>query len=525
MKRLPKKLIKKLKKYTLHVGEIQSPIKTFTIEKENLLEVIRLIKAHDARFITMVGTDERKQDREFGLYYVFAFDERHSLITIHIQISVTDTTFPSVTNLIANCNWYEREVHDLLGLKPKGHPNLSSLILHDDWPDGFYPLRKDYPLKQKLHPESSQNWFQTKYEGEGITEIPVGPIHAGIIEPGHFSFGVAGDLILHLDAQLFFKHRGVEKRAERMTLEEGLLLAERICGMCTASHAVAYSLAIEEMSKTEVPRRAQMLRMIYLELERLYNHIGDIGDICSGAGFHVGTSHGARLKESLHQLNEQITGNRFLRGAIALGGVRQDLVSHELDYLDIELTDIRRDFREVINIILDHEITIERMTSTGILSNQTAKGLEVVGPAGRASGRNIDVRKSHPYLLYNQFDFTLPTYERGDVLARVKVRIDEVFNSFELILQLINELEDGPIQTAIGKIEAFSYTVSMTESALGENAHWIMVNEQGTIERYRIRSAAYNNWQALPTSVEGNILPDFPIINKSFELCYACCDR
>lgn len=525
MKNINEILKNKLKDHLLHTRKSSSDMPSYTVDKHKLGEVISILKENDARFITMVGTDERANENYFGLYYVFAFDQTAELVTIHIDIEEEDSSFPSVTNLLPNCNWYEREVHDLLGLIPEGHPQLAALILHDDWPEGAYPLRKDYSLEQMQRREESQNWFQTEYIGEGITEIPVGPIHAGIIEPGHFSFGVAGDAILHLDAQLFFKHRGLEKRSEGMTLQEGVLLAERICGMCAVSHAVAYSMAIEKMSDTKVPLRAQQLRMIYLELERLYNHIGDIGDICSGAGFHIGTSHGARLKECLHQLNEQLVGNRFLRGTICLGGVSVDLAAHELDYLRNRLMEIRWDFRDVINIILDHEITTERMKTTGILPKRIAESLEVVGPAGRASGREIDVRKSHPYLQYKQFDFSVPTYKNGDVLARFQVRIDEVFTSFELILQLIEFLEEGDIATEIGFIKPFSFAVGMTESALGENVHWLMVNDAQTIERYRIRSAAYHNWQAVPASVKGNIVPDFPIINKSFELCYACCDR
>src|SRR5699024_2260669 len=216
---------------------------------------------------------------------------------------------------------------------------------------------------------------------------------------------------------------------------------------------------------------------------------------------------------------------RFLRGAVTVGGIRRDPLSREINYLASGLRKIRRDFHEIINIILDHEITVERMTTTGILTSETTEELEVVGPAARASGRNIDVRKSHPYLLYDEFNFTVPSFEQGDVLARVQVRIEEIFESFSLISQLIDALENGPIKTEVDTIKPFSVGIGITESALGENVHWIMVNEQGTIERYRIRSAAYNNWQAVPTTVKGNIVPDFPIINKSFELCYSCCDR
>lgn len=340
---------------------------TYMTSKENLVSLCQYIYNNNSRFITMVGTDEREMNDYFSLYYVFAFDQKGIFVTVQTTIQENDPTFPSVTKEIPVCDWYEREVYDLLGLEPIDHPNLHSLILHDNWPEGHYPLRKDYNLKEKQPYEKSQDWFATQYEGEGITKIPVGPIHAGIIEPGHFLFGVAGDVILNLDAQLFFKHRGLEKSSENLSLTEGVLLAERICGNCSLSHAVSYCLAIEQLTETIVPKRAQKLRMIYLELERLYNHIGDIGDLCSGAGFHLGANHGARLKEYVHQLNEQIVGHRFLRGTVTLGGVRQDPRDYELTFLRSRLSRIRHDFLEVVQLILDHEITVERMTNTGIL--------------------------------------------------------------------------------------------------------------------------------------------------------------
>jgi|SRR5690625_3541243 len=496
-----------------------------TIAKENILKVIQQLKHLNGRLLTMVGNDERELVDSFNLYYVFAFDQEQSLITVKLSISEEDPSFPSVTNKYPAFNWYEREVHDLLGLKPVGHPDDQPLLLLQSWPKGNYPLRKDYPVDRMQEHIEAQDWFTTTYEGEAVTQVPVGPIHAGIIEPGHFRFGVAGDMILHLDAQLFFKHRGLEKKTEGKSLTDTLFIAERICGMCTVSHAVAYAQAVEQITGTIVPRRAVYLRMLYLELERLYNHIGDIGDICSGAGFHFGTVQGARLKEQLQQLNEQVTGHRFLRGVIALGGVRRELKKHEADYIHTKLTNIKRDFRELINIILDHEITLDRMATTGYLTNEMANDYEVVGPAARASGRKVDIRKSHPYLAYDQLTFDIPLQEKGDVLSRVNLRIDEVFISFSLIQQILEKLPNGDLMAKLGNVKPYKIGLGWTESALGENVHWVMTGPDATIYRYRIRSAAYSNWPAVPQTVVGNIVPDFPIINKSFELCYACCDR
>lgn len=494
------------------------------VTKEHLPTVCRYLTTLGGRLLTMAGTDERGLNGQFGLYYVFAFDHEHGFVTLRADVEEADPVYPSVTPELAACDWYEREVHDLLGLQPLGHPNPAPLVVHGDWPEGHYPLRKDYPAPQKQPRVAEQDVFTT-YEGEGVTQVPVGPIHAGIIEPGHFRFGVAGDTILHLDAQLFYKHRGLEKVSEGMPLEQALFLAERICGVCALSHAIAFAQAAEQIAQTDIPPRARYLRTLFLELERLYNHIGDVGNICAGAGFHFGTSHGARLKEELQQLNEQVAGHRYLRGVAALGGVRRDVGEDELNRLRRALPRIEQEFRELTETILNHEIVLDRMATTGRLSLELADRLEVVGPAARAAGRTVDIRKSHPYLLYDQLPFTVPTYSDGDVLARVRVRIDEAFQSFAMLRQLIEEIPSGPIVTAIGTIPAHEWGIGWTESPRGENVHWLMTGPDGTVYRYRVRSAAYSNWPAVPHTVPGNIVPDFPLINKSFELCYACCDR
>src|SRR5690625_3699675 len=404
MSKFFQQVIESLKYYVKTHNDFKNYL-SLTIDKKHIPEVCQYFKKVNGRLLTMVGNDERELNGNFKLYYVFAFNIVQTIIIVEVAVTKAEPTFPAVTKELQAFNWYEREVHDLLELKPLGHPVDKPLLLLQSWPEGNYPLRKDYPVDLKQEHIKAQDWFLTSYEGEAVTQVPVGPIHAGIIEPGHFRFGVSGDMILHLDAQLFFKHRGLEKRAEGKSLTDVLFIAERICGMCATSHAVAYAQAIEQLTNTTIPKRATYLRMLYLELERLYNHIGDIGDICSGAGFHFGTVQGARLKEELQQLNEQVTGHRFLRGTIALGGVRQNLKKHEAAYIHTKLTDIKKDFRELTNIMLDHEITLDRMATTGYLTKEVADEYEVVGPAARASGRNIDMRKSHPYLAYDQLTF------------------------------------------------------------------------------------------------------------------------
>ncbi|MFB9760399.1 hydrogenase large subunit [Ectobacillus funiculus] len=524
-KQLISKIKKKLGNKVLSMNANSPNVTVILVEKVDLPAVCRfLCKEKGARLFTMVGSDERDISGSFALYYVFSFDQTPHFITVKTLIHEVDPTFPTVAIDLPAANWYEREVKDLLGLRPQGHPDPRPLVLHGDWPEKLHPLRREFPADLHVPRVQSREAFMP-YESEDVTEVPVGPIHAGIIEPGHFRFGAVGDTVLHLDARLFYTHRGLEKASEGMPLRKALFLAERICGVCALSHAVSFAQAVENAGQIEVPDRAKYLRTLFLELERLYNHIGDVGNVCAGFGFAVGVSQGSLLKEKLLQLNERIVGHRYLRGVVDLGGMRMDVTPD--DCLDIQTTlkKIETEFKELMDILLFHDISVNRMATTGVLTLQQVNDLEVVGIAARASGRNIDVRRDQPYAAYDRVHFDVPIYEEGDVLARVRVRIEEVFQSVSIVQQVLEQLPTGNIVTSIPELQPYQWAMGWAESPRGETVHWLMTGQNQTVYRYRIRSATYNNWPAVPLAVKGNIVPDFPLINKSFELCYACCDR
>jgi Ni,Fe-hydrogenase III large subunit/Ni,Fe-hydrogenase III component G len=478
------------------------------------------------RLATMVGEDDRAQTGTFRLTYLFALPERR-WCSVEAAVDPACPSFPSVTPQVVAAHWYEREVHDLLGLTPVGHPDPRRLVMHDDWPDDVFPLRKDFdPTVPVPRVEREPHRFHDLH-GEGIVEIPVGPIHAGVIEPGHFRFAAVGEVVLHLETRLFYTHRGIEKLAEGKPAAHVLQLAERICGACSLSHAVAYCQALETIAGVEAPPRAAAVRTVFLELERLYNHIGDLGNICAGIGFAVGASYGAKLKDDLQRLNERLTGNRFLRGVCRLGGVRRDLSAEGRRDLDATLTWIAREYGEFIAVLLGSETAVERLTNTGRLSRETARALGVVGVAARASGLDLDCRRDHPYAYYDRLSESIPVPVRAecDVKARALVRMDEVLVSFAVIRQVLAALPGGPLAVEVGPLPPHRAAFSATESPRGENLHWVRTGADGTIDRYRVRSASYPNWPAVAASVPGNMVPDFPLINKSFELCYACLDR
>ncbi|MEZ4568741.1 MAG: NADH-quinone oxidoreductase subunit C [Thermomicrobiales bacterium] len=256
-----------------------------------------IVSELDARLAFMVGEDDRSNSGHYRLSYVFA-PASGGWMTLETLVEPAEASFPSITPLVPAAHWYEREVQDMFGLTPAGHPDPRRLVLHDDWPEGVHPLRKDFDPSLPVPRVEREPYRFHSLHGEGFVEIPVGPIHAGVIEPGHFRFAAVGEAVFHLETRLFYTHRGIEKLVEGKAVGHALQIAERICGACSCSHAVAYAQAIERIAGVEAPPKAAALRTIYLELERLYNHLGDLGNICAGVGFSVGASFGARLRKT-----------------------------------------------------------------------------------------------------------------------------------------------------------------------------------------------------------------------------------
>jgi Ni,Fe-hydrogenase III large subunit/Ni,Fe-hydrogenase III component G len=472
---------------------------------------------------TMVGLDDRSRAGAFRLIYIFGIGRQW--VSVETAIDPAHPHFPAVTTAIPAAHWYEREVRDMLGLVPDGHPDPRRLVLHDDWPEGVHPLRKDFDPAVPVPRSDAHHHRFHHLHGDGIVEIPVGPIHAGVIEPGHFRFAAVGERVLHLETRLFYTHRGIEKLAEGKTPAQALPIAERICGACALSHAVAYCQAIETMAEAITPPRAVTLRTFFLELERLYNHLGDLGNLCSGTGFAVGTSHGAWLKEEIQRLNERLTGHRFLRGVCRIGGVRRDLDTSAVADARATLRRLFPTFQRFRDLLMGTDSFVERMTNTGIVPLQAVVDLGAVGVTARASGVARDTRVDHPYAGYGGLRVPVAVRTTGDVKARAEVRIDEALTSFRLAEELLESLPSGPLAVAVDDLLPNRTALSAVESPRGEDVHWVRTDGAGRIERYRIRSASFANWPVVALAVPGNMVPDFPLINKSFELCYACLDR
>jgi Ni,Fe-hydrogenase III large subunit/Ni,Fe-hydrogenase III component G len=476
----------------------------------------------------MFATDEREVDGAFKIYAVFSVPgvDRFEIIVLPLE---GDLTFPSITPDISAAHWYEREIRDMFGLIPKGHPDLRRLVFHDSFPKDSYPLRKDWNITgpgRKAWGEGTareEPYQFMKVEGEGVYEIPVGPVHAGIIEPGHFRFSAVGETIFFLEPRLFYTHKGTEKLFETLGVGEGVKLAERVSGTSSFSHSVAYCMAVERMAGVDIPEKAKAIRTLILELERLYNHIGDIGNMCAGTGLAVGYAKGALIKERLMQLNERVSGSRYLRGINIVGGITKDVFTHADDLLmtvDLAI----KEYKELMKLLLGAVSHVERLENTGRLSKEIAVKLGVTGVAARASDVNDDIRKAHPHLLYDRLEFEAHTMARGDVFARMMIRAEEAECSASMINALLEKNYGDLLAAEIKDIPEYASALGYTETPRGSVFYWVMSGREGKPLRVKLRSPSYCNWPAVPFAVHGNIVPDFPLCNKSFNLSYSGCD-
>jgi Ni,Fe-hydrogenase III large subunit/Ni,Fe-hydrogenase III component G len=477
-----------------------------------------------ARLVGLFAEDARTQSGSFLLYHMFALDAAHGFVLLRTAVSASQAQYTSLTNAVPAVNWQEREIQDLFGLRLIGHPNPRRCALHDDWPK-VYPLRKDFDLHTKLPPFEGERHQFRKVEGEGVFQVPVGPVHAGIIEPGHFLFSVAGEPVLYLQLRLFYTHKGTEKLFESLPVNHGVSLAESISGDSSFAHATAFCQAVERAGGVQVPARARGLRTICLELERIYNHIADIGAIATDVAFVVANAQAMRLKERVLRLNEHLTGNRLLRGMTTLGGVRRDWNTDQLRSVLNTLTELRPQFDALVSLIQASSSTRDRLEGTGVLTPRVAQDLGVVGIAGRASGFDHDLRRDFPYAAYDQLTVKVPVYTQGDVQHRMQVRIDEVQESFRIIEQIVALLPGGAVRVPIPPLPPDELAVGYVEGWRGEIFHWIHTAPGNRLARCKVKDPSLQNWPALSEAILGNIVPDFPVVNKSFNLSYSGNDR
>jgi Ni,Fe-hydrogenase III large subunit/Ni,Fe-hydrogenase III component G len=487
----------------------------------------RVTRGLDGRLVSLFASDDRDTSGRFLLHHVWSLPRLRSFLHVSAPIDPAEPSYPSIAAKHPVANWFEREVMDFFGLAPVGHPNPARVALHDDWPEGAWALRKDFPYDRAVQRAPGDFHPFRPVTGEGVFQVPVGPVHAGIIEPGHFRFGVAGEPVLYLQLRLFYVHKGIEKRFEHLPWRHGLLLAESISGDTAVGHALAYAHAIERLADVTVPPRARALRVVLLELERVYNHTADIGALATDVAFLVPASRAQAMREGLVRLQDHLFGTRLLRGTIALGGVKRDLLPEGRNLLRTHLRTFEKEFDSLITLLVDSGTFTDRIDGTGILSNQAARDLGIVGVAARASGVDADFRRDHPHDDdYDGVRFEVPVEEGGDARARLMVRAREVEQSLSILHQVLDRLPDTPLVTPLPeRLPPRSSALGWVEAWRGPCTHWVATDEKGGIARVKVTDPSSLNWPGLIQAIPGNIIPDFPVINKSFNFSYSGNDR
>ncbi|MEU8804285.1 NADH-quinone oxidoreductase subunit C [Spirillospora sp. NPDC048819] len=448
--------------------------------------------------------------------YLFTAASPDRRTELHVRLDPDAPAVPSLAAVSFPAGRFEREMRDLYGIVPEDHPLPRRLVRHHHWPRGWYPMRDDAgPAPEFGDPEGPYPFVNV--EGAGVYEIPVGPVHAGMIEPGHFRFSVVGESILKLKARLWFVHRGLEKLFHGRAPADAVPLAERVSGDTTVGHTLAFCMAVEEATGVEVSPGAQRMRALLLELERLYNHVTDLGALCNDVGHSVLNSQFGRIREHLLRLNREVTGHRLLRGGIVLGGAAMRTVP-----APARLAAIAEDAAELAGLALSHTVVADRFTGTAELPVQAARDLGALGYVARASGVDADARRDHPFTDLRPA-LGVATRTTGDVLARFQVRAQEIAVSAAIIEDLAYGMSPGVVTywPPLAPLDGPVSGAGVVEGWRGTIVHRVELARDGSLTRTKIVDPSFFNWPALPVALTGTIVPDFPLVNKSFNLSYA----
>jgi Ni,Fe-hydrogenase III large subunit/Ni,Fe-hydrogenase III component G len=512
----------KLKELDLQVEPLAGAMPAFraSVTAAELPEVCGWAHASKARLVALWGSDETRRGAGNALHVALAFPS--GLLWLSAPLERKDPRYPGIAGIYPAAARMQRACADLLGIRPDEGADARKWLRHGAWPEGVFPLRKDFDPGQRFAQQPDRYPF-VAVAGEGVHEIPVGPVHAGTIEPGHFRFSIVGEKILRLEERLGYKHKGIEKRFESMTLEEGAKLAGRISGDSTVAYAWAYAMAVEGATGTEPPARALALRGILLELERIANHLGDLGYLGNDVALSFGFFQFWRLKEELLRTNARLFGHRYLMDAVVPGGVAKDLSRSDAEQLVERLEAIRSEVATLQSIYEEHAGAQDRFIMTGQVLPELAERMGLNGFAARASGIAHDLRVDYPIPPYQQLEPRIAAHTRGDVAARVSVRFDELFESMRLIQALVQKLPPGATRSPIAKAGSGASGVGWIEGWRGE----VMIALEADADRIRRlhpHDPSWQNWPLLEHAVHGNIVPDFPLINKSFNLSYSGAD-
>ncbi len=479
------------------------------------------LSMHDFRQIMIEVVNKGSRVSSF-----FGMPERDEIVLISVlanfplgnleiyRTRVKDS-YPSLTKDLPQVHWFEREIAEQWGVLPEGHPWLKPIRFHQSYRKGHDAWNRSE--MDNIEPGVT-DYF--KVEGEEIHEVAVGPVHAGIIEPGHFRFQCYGEIVKHLEIELGYQHRGIEQALLATPNLRSIHFMETLAGDTTIGHSTAYSMNMEALSGSMPTHRANLIRAIALELERLANHTGDLGALANDVGFLPTASYCGRLRGDFLNLTAMLCGNRFGRNLIQPGGVRYDMSLEIINELKTRLNIIYDDVKDAINLLWDTPTVMARFEGTGTVSTEDAVNIGLVGVAARASNVNCDIRTEFPWGAYMSLESPTVTMQSGDVYARASMRWFEIQYSILFIQHALDALIAEPIMNIIGSSKPNMISVSMVEGWRGEICHVALTDSIGNLKHYKVTDPSFHNWFGLALSLRNQQISDFPLCNKSFNLSY-----
>lgn len=495
------------------------PIWHGSVDREQWSAAAQAAARSGGRLVAMWGVDRGAAGGARVVCAAFAVLE--GLVWLELPLAAPTMSFPDLSRMFASAGRMQRAMADLSGLRAESDSDVRPWLDHGVWSTGTPLLRQDIKTTATATGTLPADYPFVRVEGDGVHEIAVGPVHAGIIEPGHFRFSVVGEKVLRLEAHLGYTHKGIERRFTELAPLDGARLASRVSGDSTVAYAWAYCMALESAWRCEAPPRAQWLRALMLERERVANHLGDLGGIANDAALGFGMSQFSRLREDWQRLSGEVFGHRFMMDAIIPGGTAANPSSASLHRMAQQCDTIEREVKALRLVYDEHAGLQDRLLTAGCVTPQLAAQLGLTGLAGRASAQAFDLRCDHPWPPYDGLKVVMATQRNGDVAARVAVRFDETLESLRLIRGLCAGLPEGATRAGLTATGVPALGMGWVEGWRGEVLVALEIGADARIVRCHCHDPSWQNWPVLEHAIMGNIVPDFPLINKSFNLSYS----
>ncbi len=476
-------------------------------------------------FDSPAAGQENTADAKGHIEILYHFCKGPSVITFRVKTSREVPSVPSISPVIPPAILYERELAETMGVAVAGLPDKKRQFLSDDWPENLYPLRKDFSSASAASLATSASPAVGSGEEPGTFIIPIGPQHPALKEPGHFELAVDGEIVTHASVRLGYVHRGIEKGAEDRSWVHNIYLMERICGICSHIHATAYVLGVEALAGVAVPPRAQAIRTVFAEMERVHSHLLWLGVAAHEAGFDTLFMYSWRDRETVMDLLEELSGNRVNYSVNLLGGVKYDIDGKDADSIRRGIDYLERRTRHYLKIVTTDESFLRRTRGVGAITFDQANLLGTVGPTARASGVSRDLRVEAPYMAYKDFPVRPVLDTRCDLEARFVVRINELFESYRLLREMLDRLPSGELAAPAPRKVPEGEVISRVEAPRGELFYFIRSTGGAKPDRVKVRTPSLCNWAAVLSVAVGHKLADIPMILVGIDPCFSCSDR